>query len=168
MATIMEPPRQCPLHGPPPGPHWAALPRCLGRGLHVDGGRLLQASPPRLQPLGRIGPLHPDVAPPLDTLSNRRGSSRHPSQAISRASIGHDHGPDHPPVSTTRGRVRPVLCWWPSHPLASLGVAALSRGASRLPAEGSGCRPRPRRSHGRRVSSTRAQTPSRRPRFTAP
>jgi hypothetical protein len=96
MATIIEQPRKGPLHGPPPGNHVEALPLFIGRGLHVDCVRLLQASHPLLEPLGRISTLNPYVAPPLDTISTILGSSLHSSQALIRAGIRHDHGHEQP------------------------------------------------------------------------
>ena len=74
MATIIEPPRQCPLHRPALRDHLEALPLFVGRRLQVDCVRLLQASHPLFKPGGRIGTIDPYLAQPLDTISNLLGS----------------------------------------------------------------------------------------------
>ena len=52
-------PKERALNRPPPGNHLEALPLFIGRGLQVDVVRLLQASHPLLEPLGRIGTINP-------------------------------------------------------------------------------------------------------------
>jgi len=63
---------------------------------HVDCVRLLQASHPRFQPLGRLGPLNPYVAPPRDTLGHLLAQPLDHSQAIIGIRRRHHHGHDHP------------------------------------------------------------------------
>ena len=129
MATILEPPRQGPLHRPAPRSHLEALPLLVGRRLQVERACLLHAAHPRFTPLGRIGTIAPDLAPPLTPSANywahhsiRPRRSSGPASVTTTAMI-------HPSVSTKRCRVRPLFCWWPATPLAALGGAVLRLGS---------------------------------------
>ena len=68
MATVIEQPGNRTLYSPPPGNDVEALPLLVGRSLQVDLVRVLQAAHPLFQPLGWLGPIHPDVAQPLDPI----------------------------------------------------------------------------------------------------
>jgi hypothetical protein len=96
MATVIAPPRERAFNRPAPGNHVEALPLCGGRGLHVDCVRLLQAAPPRFQPLGRIGPINPSVPQPRDTRGNLRAQPLDQSPAILGIRRRHHHGHEPP------------------------------------------------------------------------
>ena len=73
MATVIEPPCERPLHRPAPWDHLEALPFLMSHRLSVDFVGVLQAAPPCVEPLGRLGAIDPDLAQPLDAIGNIRG-----------------------------------------------------------------------------------------------
>ena len=96
MTTIIEQPHKGALNCPPPRNDLEPFPFFIRRRFQVNFVRLLQAAPPRLQPLGRLGPIDPEFAQPLDPIGEISSEQVDQTPAVIRSRISHHHAYDQP------------------------------------------------------------------------